>query len=174
MRKSESGFKKNIHALKSGDEVLLSDPLGHCRLSNIEPIAKKLVLICAGVGYSPMRSILRQIIHDKRNISCILIDSNRIPESTPELSWTESLPLKYSHIKVIHTMTDMEHVDSVWGGRRGYIDKEFLRDCIKDTSETHYCIAAGSGFIHAMKNHLLALGISDDRMCFDNFGETPS
>ncbi|QQS61700.1 MAG: FAD-dependent oxidoreductase [Candidatus Moraniibacteriota bacterium] len=174
MRQSESGFKKNIHKMSLGDSLEISDPMGNCSLSNMGENVQNLVFICAGVGYSPMRSILRHIIKKEEIIPCLLINSNRTPEATPEFQWIESLSQQYSHIKVINTMTDMEHSTSLWNGRREYIDENFLRGFIEDTPETQYFIAAGANFIQVMKNNLENMGISKDRMFFDNFGSARS
>ena len=169
MRQSESGFKKNIHTLESGDEALLTNPLGKCCYGTMEGFST-LVMISAGVGITPMRSILRQAIHDKVYKKIILINSNRMPESTPELDWFERVGEQYENISIINTMTDRKKSKEVWQGYTRYIDQEMIREFAPDTHNTRYFIAGGAGFIKAMEIHLQALAIPMERVCFDNFG----
>jgi ferredoxin-NADP reductase len=169
MRQSESGFKKNIHSLKEGDEAMITDPLGKCFYGGMEGFST-LVMISAGVGITPMRSILRQAVYDEIYKRIILINSNRMPESTPELDWFERIGEEKENISIVNTMTDIKRSKKSWQGYTRYIDAEMIREQVTDTNNTRYFIAGGAGFIKAMGVHLKTLSIPEDRVCFDNFG----
>jgi len=169
MRHSESGFKKNIHALEEGETAMLSGPVGK---GTLETLAEggAIVLLSAGVGYAPMRSLLREMIHREMSVPVTLLNSNCTPRSTPEFDWIEGIHEKYPNITVINTMTNMEQAVCPWAGEARMIDADFLKAHLSDTYETRYFIAAGSGFVRAMKEHLNAMGVPDERIFFDNFG----
>jgi ferredoxin-NADP reductase len=169
MRRSESGFKRNIHALEVGERAMLTGPVGKGTLEALL-LGEQMVLIAAGVGYAPMRSLLREMIHRNSNKPCLLINSNRTPESTPEFHWMESLSSKYPHITIINTMTNPEQSSHSWRGETRRVDEVFLREYLSDTPETRYFIAAGSEFVRAIKKHLNTRDVPDSRIFFDNFG----
>lgn len=169
MRQSQTGFKKNIHTLEEGETVNLSPAVGRCTLSYFKQ-QKKLIILTAGVGITPIRSILRQIIHTKAPLECLLFNSNRTPESTPELDWLERMNKEHDHITVVNMMTDMERAKLPWNGYVGYIDQTFLEERIRDEAETNYFVVGASGFIESMRKNLLNMAISEEKIFFDNFG----
>jgi len=169
MRKSESGFKQNIHSLKEGDEAQLSKAIGKCTLSQLEK-GNPLVVICAGVGYTPVRSLLRQVVYENKKFPMVVINSNRKPESTPEYEWISSMGRTYENITIVNTMTDLPEGMAGCVDCRGRINADMVRRYACDTPETLYFVVAGANFITSMREMLAKMGISEERVFFDNFG----
>ncbi len=167
MRQSESGFKKNMFDAKEGDTMQITGAQGRGTFEVFRE-GDQLVMICAGVGVTPMRSILRQSIYENNTLSLILINSNRNRRSTPELEWLEALPQSYSYIKVLNTLTDND--DSKWQGSTQRIDEAMIGSIVSDTPQTLYFVAAGVGFVQAVERILLSQGIPRERIYFDSFG----
>jgi ferredoxin-NADP reductase len=167
MRQSESGFKKNMFDAKEGDGIQITIAQGRGTFEVFKQ-GERLVMICAGVGITPMRSILRQSIYEKSNFPLVLVNSNRNKRSTPELAWLERLPQIHPHIKVLNTLTDND--DEAWQGSTKRIDEGMIRSLVSDTSRTVYFVAAGVGFVQAIEKILLLQGISRERIYFDSFG----
>lgn len=167
MRQSESGFKKNMFDAKEGDVMQITSAQGRGTFEVFKD-GEQLVMICAGVGVTPMRSILRQSLYEKNTLPLILINSNRNKRSTPELDWLETLPQNYSHIEVLNTLTDND--DNQWQGSTQRINESMIGSIVSDTPRTLYFVAAGIGFVQAVEKILLSQGIPRERIYFDSFG----
>ncbi|NCU42385.1 MAG: FAD-dependent oxidoreductase [Candidatus Moranbacteria bacterium] len=167
MRQSESGFKKNMFDAKKGERMQITSAQGRGTFEVFKK-GKQLVMICAGVGVTPMRSILRQSVYEKSNFPLVLINSNRNKRSTPELEWLEGLSQRFQNIQVINTLTDND--DEAWQGSTKRIDDVMIRSLVSDTPQTFYFVAAGISFVQAIEKILFLQGISKERIYFDSFG----
>ena len=65
---ASSTFKQTLHALSPGDDVQLAEPMGDFVLPKNPAIP--LMFIAAGIGISPVRSILRYVLdrHEQRPV----------------------------------------------------------------------------------------------------------
>jgi len=169
MRDSESGFKQNMQTLQEGDEVYVSKAIGKCTLSCFQD-AKPLIIICGGVGYTPVRALLRQMIYENLVTPTIIFNPNRRPETAPECEWLSSVGRDREHITVINTMTDLPKGRAGCEDCRGRIDADMLNKFAPDAPEAIYFVVAGADFITSMREVLQDLKIPDERVFFDNFG----
>jgi ferredoxin-NADP reductase len=72
-REGGSSFKRALLALRSGDEVTITDPLGDFVLPKDPSIP--LVFIAAGIGITPVRSMVQWLIdkQETRNVQLVYI-----------------------------------------------------------------------------------------------------
>jgi ferredoxin-NADP reductase len=163
MRASESAFKKNIVAMEVGEEIKIKGPIGNFFLPKEEN--EEIVFLVAGVGITPIRSILRQenYFQSKRKIT--LFYSNRNLKSASLYQEMADFTLK--NYRCINTITQD---CSGWNGECGRIDEKLLNKYLDDVKKSLYYVVGTKEFIKAMENVLLSIGIEKEKIIFDNFG----
>jgi len=72
--KNSSTFKKALHKLKKGIIVECSQPNGKFV---IEDLTRKNVFIAGGIGITPVRSILLDMVHNEKSFMADLLYANR-------------------------------------------------------------------------------------------------
>ena len=158
-RISESGYKQNLFALKSGDRVLLHGPFGCSFVLNEKNLPKNLMLIAAGVGIAPFLSVIRNIRDKKIPIKCFLVYLNTDKESTPFIDELEEIKSKNKFFDFI-----ISYENFTW---------ESAKKLNNDFSEQSVWWVAGP---QAMVDHtfleLEGAGISKNSMVFENYYPT--
>ena len=163
MRKSDSAFKKNIDAMVEGDEIILKGPLGLVSLP--ENLHQPVVCIVAGVGITPIRSMLKQEEHIGSSRAIILFYSNRTKSDIALHDELKSVSLP--HYQIINTLTREE---GEWEGERGRINTEMIKKYVDDITNQMYYVVGTKDFITSMQQVLEELGIEKTKIHFDNFG----
>jgi ferredoxin-NADP reductase len=165
MRITESGFKRTLNALEVGEEVTVTQPIGHFVLP--EEDARPVVFLVGGIGVTPARSILRQAEHDGRRQPFYLFYSNRRPEDSPFFKEMQSFPnLNYT---CVATMTNAKESACEWNGETGYICRELLERHVADPRRALCYIVGGMGFLGAMEAMLAEMGIEKGDIRKDPF-----
>lgn len=163
MRESESAFKKNMVSLKAGKEIKIKSPIGDFLLPKEKN--QPIVFLIAGVGITPVRSMLRQEEFENSERKITLFYSNRNAESIALHHEIESFDLK--NYKCINTITrDFNN----WTGERGRINETMLTQHLDDIKNSLYYVVGTKNFIDAMRNLLKEMQIADENIIFDNFG----
>lgn len=164
MRITESGFKKTINALKKGDEVTITQALGHFTLPSSD--ARPIVFLIGGIGITPVRSILRQAVFEKDTRPFTLFFSNRRPEDAPFASEMQSF--SGLHYTCVDTLTAFDGMCE-WSEERGYICREMLEKYLPSGEETLYYMVGGMAFLSAMETMLRAMNVPTERIKKDPF-----
>lgn len=168
MRGSDSAFKRSMIASEVGDTVTLKGPIGHFILP--EDKNRKIVYLGAGIGITPIRSMIREELHSKSERSQMLFYSNRLPESAAYALELRDLDLP--DYKCVNTMTDLKDdvPENIWAGERGFITAEMIEEYCDFYTDVQYYIVGTKPFINAMKETLNAMGIDEKSITVDNFG----
>ncbi len=146
MHIGESGFKQTIASLCVGDEVFVGSPVGQFAL--IDGDVRPVVFLVGGIGITPVRSILRQAIHDGDTREFFLVYSNYCIEDTTFFEELRAIPQLSYH--PILTMTDADRLSQSWDGERGYITNALLKKYLPDVRAPIYYIVGTPGFTQAM------------------------
>ncbi len=163
MRESESAFKKNITSMQIGEEIKIKGPIGNFTLP--EDKDKKIVFLTAGVGITPIRSILRKEETEKSERKITLFYSNRNVESAALYKEMEEFQLE--NYKCINTMT---RNCTDWNGECGRINSEMINKHLDEVKNSLYYVVGTQGFIEAMKSLLTEMNVAKENIIFDNFG----
>ncbi|MCK4635265.1 MAG: FAD-dependent oxidoreductase [Candidatus Moranbacteria bacterium] len=163
MRESESAFKKNITTLEIGKEIKIKAPIGHFSLP--EDKNKKIVFLTAGVGITPIRSILREEELKKSERKITLFYSNRNVESAALYKEMEKFKLK--NYKCVNTMT---RKCTNWNGEYGRINDEMISKYLDEVENSLYYVVGTKKFIEAMRKTLTEMKVEKENIIFDNFG----
>ncbi len=163
MRKSDSAFKKNIDAMMEGDEIILKGPLGLVSLP--ENLHQSIIYIIAGVGITPVRSMLKQEEHIASPRAITLFYSNRTKSDIALHDELKSISLP--HYQMINTLT---REDGEWDGEKGRINGEMIKKYVDDIANQMYYVVGTKDFITSMQQVLEDLNIEKTKIHFDNFG----
>ena len=136
---NHNGITKKLHALKAGDELILSDIFGSIRYKNPG------IWIAAGAGITPFLAIFRQLEKDNKLEGNILLFSNK---EHKDIICERELNLIFKD-KCIFTLTR----ESKEGYENSRIDIEFLKKHIKDFNQDFY-VCGPDEFVNSIKKAL--------------------
>lgn len=166
MRMTESGFKKTLASMKPGDEVVITQALGHFVLDeSLNPV----VFLIGGIGITPVRSILRQAVFESSKRPFFLFYSNRRPQDVAFRGEMQEFPeLSY---RCIDTLTNQEAADMCeWQEERGYICETMLEKYLPDNDRsTCYYIVGSPIFAKSMIDMLDKRGVDKTLIKQDPF-----
>jgi uncharacterized protein len=152
---------------KPGLAVEASGPYGQFYFD--ETFHKNIVLIAAGSGITPMISMLSYIADLELATAvtllyCVRTGADIIFEN--ELSrLSRSLPnFKYELC--------LSRPDPTWKGRSGRLTEEFVAQKVTDLDSPTFFLCGPKGFMDNARHVLLALGVTQDRILQESFGES--
>jgi len=166
MRKSISAFKRSLWEIPIGGEAEIIGPLGKFVLPDDKK--QEVVFLVGGIGITPVRSMIRQAVHDNSERKMCLFYSNRRPHTAAYEEDFESPGIK--EWLCVNTMTEIEGACSIWNGETGFIRPEILQKYIDDVAEPLYYVVGPGGFVKAIEEMLLGLNVQEEKIKIDNFG----
>lgn len=166
MRQGITGFKQTIYALKPGETITATGPVGHFTLSHA-PDDRPIVFLVGGIGVTPMWSILKQAEHDGSERTFIAIYSNRFEKDAAFHQGLKSLKLK--HYRYVPTFTQETIPCSGLDEERGYICERMVRQYVADVHAVWFYLVGAPGFIEAMEKMLADMGVAKERQVCDPF-----
>jgi predicted ferric reductase len=171
--KAAGDFTSSIAALKPGATVYLDGPHGAFTIDRHE--GPGFVFIGAGVGVTPLMSMLRTLADREDVRPCYLFLGNRNKESITFREEIEALRCRLN-LEVIHVLSRPEEG---WEGEKGHIDAAVLSRGL--TGEEHrrlperhrrliYFICGPDEMMDAAEGALAHLGVPAERVHSERFG----
>lgn len=139
---------KWINEVKVGEQYEVKGPFGKFLYS--EEMKGDVVLIGAGSGIAPLRSIAHYITEKKLPIKIHLLYSNKTQQDIIMKDEFLALEEDHNNFEVEFTLT-REPENSDWEGHRGRIDYEFLEDCIGFLEDKLYYLCGPKEFVTTME-----------------------
>ncbi len=166
MRRGESGFKQTMYALKAGETVTATGPVGHFTLSHAAD-ELPIVFLVGGIGVTPVRSILKQAEHEGNTRSFTVLYSNRFEK---DAAFHEELKnLKLSDLRYVTTLSQEIMPCSGGNEERGYICEAMIRKYVPDVMGVWFYLVGAPAFIEAMEQMLSDMGVVKERQICDPF-----
>ena len=160
LRLSDSGFSKNIINIKEGTIVSVSDAMGNL---NIEKNVNYTdVFIAGGVGVTPFKSIIEDLLNSGHSNEIILFYSNRKRSGTAFLNDFLDLANKHNNFKFIPVIDDIS--DKEWKFEKGFIDINMLEKYITDMSNPVFHIVGPPQMVNSVINILEKNGVKEERI----------
>lgn len=166
-RMRDSRYKQALKALELGQRVLLDGPFGSLTLGRSS--ARPAVLIAGGIGITPFMSMIREAAHGSGGRRIVLLYSNRRPEDAAFLSELQQMETTTPDLRVIATMTQMEHSGARWQGERGYLTAERLKEFTGALSNPIFYVAGPPALVQALRTGLNGIGVDDDDIRSEDF-----
>jgi nitrate reductase (NAD(P)H) len=110
------GMSAYLNKLRIGDRIQVSEPvgnkiyLGNGTFSNLNSQAKRMLMICAGTGITPMYPILRRISDNRENVYVDVLYVNKTSGDILLQDELEHLCLKSANITVQYAFTRIQEV----------------------------------------------------------------
>lgn len=116
------GMSAYLNTLRIGDRIEVSEPvgnkiyLGNGTFSNLENVqAKRMLMICAGTGITPMYAVLRRISENRENVNVVMLYVNKTPSDILLQDELEHLCLKSANITIQYAFTRAHQPKSLHG-----------------------------------------------------------
>ena len=165
-RLTGSAFKRSLVEAEAGTEVDIEGPFGSFTLH--QNAKRPAVFLAGGIGVTPFRSIIKDVVERKLPHRLTLVHSNRNAASTAFLGdfeiWAQDAP----NFQFVPTLTEPAPGEA-WPYSTGLIDARFLSSRLADAAETIFYIAGPIAFVKAMQETLPAVGADPDNIRAEEF-----
>lgn len=174
--KANPGYVSNVlHAnFNEGDVISVSQPCGDFFLSDWDP-SRPVVLVAAGVGLTPLTSILNTLTAHTPDRRVHFVHGARSSSVRAFKSHVESLEQKLPNVHATFftgrpSATDKQGVDYDHLGRIDLQKLDPKKDLFLDDPETEYYICGPDTFMTDMATGLRDLGVGAERVKMELFG----
>lgn len=158
-----SSFKKHLANLKKGDVIFASQLAGDFILPKKEE--HPLVFIAGGIGITPFRSMIKELIDTKQKKDITLFYTAKKED---EFAYTDLFEeAKSVGVTLVHVVTDKENTN--WKGEKGFITEDMLGEYVKNMHACAYYISGPPPMVHAYKSLVLKQGVPRKKIHTDYF-----
>jgi len=152
--------------LKVGDPIEAGGPVGKFTFSGTE--ADSIVLICGGVGITPMMSITRYLTERSWTGDIFFIYACRTPADFIFAAEIAALQRRNPKLRVAVAMSRAEGTD--WKGPRGHLTKELLTQTVPNLASRRIHLCGPPSMMDSTKALLTELGVPPDQVKTEAFG----
>jgi predicted ferric reductase len=118
--KQSGDYTSTIGQTRAGDRALIEGPFG--KFSLLHHDAERFLFIGAGVGSTPLASMIRFLRDSGDPRHVLFICANRTQADIPFREELERLP---ANMNIVHILSRPE---AGWSGARGHLDEEVIRE----------------------------------------------
>ncbi|MFC1703763.1 ferredoxin--NADP reductase [Candidatus Omnitrophota bacterium] len=159
-----SEFSKKLNSAKVGDILKIKYPLGNFTL---QESFKKVTFLSGGIGITPIRSMVKNAVDERKDIDIILIYGNHSAKDIAFKDDFEAIQKESSAFKVVHVLCESEQE---WRCKIGHIDAGVIKEEVSDYSERTFYLCGPPGMVEAMKRILLdELAVAKENIITENF-----
>jgi ferredoxin-NADP reductase len=157
-----STYKYRLSQMQPGDEIFVSQLAGNFTLRG--KAGKKLVFIAGGIGITPFRSMIKNVIDVQERVDITLI---YVVGSAEELAYKELFTEAVRHgVKFVPIVTNANSKD---GYRHGQLDANLLKEVIPDSPDRVFYISGPNAMVDRTKHELGKLGVRRRSIKTDHF-----
>lgn len=172
------GYISNIlhDEKREGDVLSVSHPAGEFFLDPDRDMTRPVVLISAGVGLTPMMAILNTLLQRKSKQKISWIHASRSTSVQAFGSYVRDVAKTHENIKTTvfiktpDAAKDAEGVDYQFSGRMELDKLDTDQDLFLGDSSAKYFVCGPEGFMTAMENALMSMGVDGERIKMEVFG----
>ena len=164
-----------LHSLRVGDKVQLSPPTGGFAFDPSTDTSSPLVLISAGVGLTPVLSMLNTVVANHQGRPIAWIHGYRNAGTRAFADHIQKIALTQDTVRVTRFCSqpqaeDIFRVDYEWNGRVDLDKYDAQKDLYLGDDTAKYYVCGPSAFMLKMKGQLLDRGIEPNRIWTEYFG----
>jgi len=161
-----SEFKHEMLALSVGDRITASQLSGDFVLPKNR--SQKLAFIAGGIGITPFRSMIKQMVDTKDKRTTTLFYGGR---SIQDIVYTDVFEKAHNEVNVetIYTIDDTNALSQGWGGNVGRITGAMIREAMPDYKERLFYISGSHVLVSGMQKVLRELGVTRSNIKTDYF-----
>lgn len=167
------GFVSNfLHdSLSIGDEIEIAPPCGEFYLNPNDKHERPLILMAAGVGITPIMSILKTALEATPDRQIVLVHACLNPEVQAFRKDLDSLAEAYNHLSVHYCYSDLDDADvaAFDNVTAGMVSPELIESLIP-TRHSDYYFCGPKPFMVSIYHELLKWGVPGSQVHFEFFG----
>lgn len=157
-KKQPPSFSAALHEMKPNDSLFIEGPFGKFVFK--EPLKENTILIAAGTGIAPIRSILNTITSKPLAHKIKLFFSFHFPKDYVYRAEFEKLAAKEKNFEIIATMSAREKELPEWRGNRGRVTAHLPAHIKKGTEYSAY-ICGPPQMVSDTVKQLIDLGVKE-------------
>jgi ferredoxin-NADP reductase/Na+-translocating ferredoxin:NAD+ oxidoreductase RnfD subunit len=162
---NSSSFKKRMKEMKPGENISAGQLAGDFTLPRNEK--EKLVFIAGGIGVTPYRSIVKNMLDTGKERDVIILYSVKHPQDLVYQDVFNEAAGRFG-IKVLCFATEVAE-NEVWNGRTGHIDQNVITSEVPDYKERTFYLSGPRSMVRFFENELAKLGVSKRKIKTDFF-----
>lgn len=176
--KREGRVSSHLHEqIKVGDLIEARAPQGHFTVAADE--RRPLVLLAAGVGITPLLSMLREVVYQGQRTrhtrpSWLLQSSRSLADQPFRAELDRLLENSDDAVRVVRVLSqpEPEALEGVDFDRRGRIDLALVQEVlqIEDYDQADFVLCGPGSFTQALYDELRDLDVADQRIHAETFG----
>jgi len=155
---------------KPGDKLKVKGPAG--RFSCLRKPSKKLLLIGAGSGITPLMSMSRWLFDTASSVDAKVLFSFRHREDVMFRKEIEMMAKSTKTIDIAVTLTGEQSSGKNWNRFFGRIDSAMLRSFTKDVDDRDVFLCGPEAFMNGVKSLLKSMNYPMQRLHCESFGNT--
>ena len=161
-----SSYKRAMLEMEAGTTMVAGQLAGDFTIPR--DAGQPLVFIAGGIGITPFRSIVHDLLDRKERRTLTLLYSNRHAD---EIAYTDVFERASREIglRTIYTLTDAAHAPAGWSGSLGRIDAALIRAEIPDYAGRMFYLSGPNAMVEGFERTLLDMGVSPSRIRKDFF-----
>ena len=162
--RNPSAYKRALARMKPGDVIYGSQLAGSFTLPSSRE--EKLAFIAGGIGVTPFRSMVQDMIDRNERRSIVFIYGNN---RVDEIAYADVFERARREIglRTIYTVADGD--ERVVPEHRGFIDEDLIRREVPDFQERTFYISGPHAMVTRFRRSLRDLGVSRSRIKVDYF-----
>ena len=163
---NSSKFKQQLINLNIGEKILAGSLSGDFVLP--KNLNKNIVFMAGGIGITPFRSMIKQLVNNNTKISLTIFYSNK---TQGDIVYTGILneASRALNSKVVYNLTDLDKIPQGWTGERGRINEEIIRTHVPDYKNAIFYLSGPRSMVEGFGNVLNKLGVSFSNIKTDFF-----
>lgn len=161
-----SSFKTNLYRMKYGDKIMAGGRAGDFTLP--KNLGEKLVFIAGGIGITPFRSIIKNMLDTGKKRDIVVLYSIKNPQDLVYKDVLEEATKKFG-IKTAYYASDAASVGASWIGKVGRIDGNALISEVPDFKDRIFYLSGPHAMVDAFEDTLLKIGIAKRKIKTDFF-----
>jgi ferredoxin-NADP reductase/DMSO/TMAO reductase YedYZ heme-binding membrane subunit len=172
IKREEQGLvSRHMHdAVKEGDLVSIAAPSGKFTFTGAE--ANRVVLLAAGVGITPLMSILRYLTDQNWNGQIYMLYSCKTARDIIFREELESLVLRNPNLHLALTLSRAEGTN--WTGATGRIDAKLLTRVVPELTDLPFYMCGPAEMLVATGDLLRQLGVAEHNIRKESFDSKPA
>lgn len=141
----------------------------HGRFYFDEMVHRRIVLIAAGSGITPMISILRYIDDLRLPVVVTLLYCVRTHK---DIIFEAELERLRDSVPNFNYGVSLSQPDDIWRGQRGHLTREFIFEHVIDLDTPTFFLCGPNGFMEKARQILTSAGVDESRITQESFGES--
>ena len=129
---------------------------------------EKLVFMAGGIGITPFRSMIKDLLDRNEERPITVLYSNK---AAPEIVYTDVLEEARERlgIETVYTLTDANRVPPGWLGATGRVDAEMIAKTVPDYRERTFYLSGPRPLVVGFQEVLKTIGVPEGRIKSDFF-----